>query len=76
VGRRLGETPLQTPPAVLIAPGLPKTRIFPMWAKTIGHFALRLCKLEHGDIETGSQFVKSRNWRALIGITDQHSLVE
>jgi hypothetical protein len=80
VGRRLGETPLQTPPRsadrARSRARVSQKREYFLCGRDYRCFALRLCKLEHGDIETESQFAKSRNRRALIGIADQHSLVE
>jgi hypothetical protein len=45
-----------------------------MWAGDYRLFRAQIVQI--GSIETESQFTKSRNWRALIGITDPHSLVE
>ena len=54
--------------------GLPKTGIFPMWAGDYRLFRAQIVQI--ASIETESQFTQSRNWRALIGIIDPHSLVE
>jgi len=63
---------------VLIAPGLrlgsPKNGNISYVAGDYRLFRAKIVRI--GSIETENKFTKSRNWRALIGITDSHSLVE